>query len=116
MSRHSYVHPTLRGLVNLLAPTPTDDPLAVSASASPGASDTPAIVSTPPGADRAESRAVEGSSVDVEPHSSPIGIYPEWRRAELALKYASPDEWDVECDGDGLIDDVELEESSEEWL
>lgn len=50
------------------------------------------------------------------PHSSPIGMYPEWRCAELALKYANPDEWDVERDGDGLIDDVELEGAgTEEW-
>jgi hypothetical protein len=45
------------------------------------------------------------------PHSTPIGVYEDWRREELARKYAGPDEWDIELDGDGEIDDVNLEGS-----
>lgn len=48
------------------------------------------------------------------PHSSPIGTYEDWRVSELARKYASPDEWDFEHDGDGEIDDVELEDGAGE--
>lgn len=45
----------------------------------PDASDPDATVSTPPGAGCAESRSVEGSSMDV---------YPQWRVEELGRKYA----------------------------
>lgn len=39
----------------------------------------------------------------------PIGAYPA-RVDDLAREYAAgPDEWDVEHDGDGEIDDVDLE-------
>lgn len=43
--------------------------------------------------------------------TAPRDAYPEWRVAELARKYNDPHEWDAELDGDGEIDDVELEGS-----
>jgi hypothetical protein len=60
---------------------------------------------------RLAANPVEPAAPPQHPHSTPIDAYPDWRREELARKYAGPDEWDVERDGDGEIDDVELEES-----
>jgi hypothetical protein len=50
------------------------------------------------------------------PHSTPVDAFPDWRVIELRHKYSDPHEWDAELDSDGEIDDVELEESSEESL
>jgi hypothetical protein len=50
------------------------------------------------------------------PHSIPVDSFPSWRVDELAAKYNDPHEWDVERDGDGEIDDVELESGAEESL
>lgn len=41
---------------------------------------------------------------------------PQWRVEELARKYNDPHEWDAALDGDGEIDDVELESGEEDSL
>ncbi len=56
------------------------------------------------------------SQVTNTPHSTPVGLYEDWRREEISRKYTDPHEWDAELDGDGEIDDVELEGSGEETL
>lgn len=50
------------------------------------------------------------------PHSTPVDAFPDWRVSELSRKYNDPHEWDAELDGDGEIDDVELEEAGDESL
>jgi len=76
---------------------PIEDPLTNVAATprgpdGPDASDPYANVSTPPGADCAESRSVEGSS---------IGVYPDWRVEELARKYSDePDCYQPDFEGE----------------
>lgn len=50
------------------------------------------------------------------PHSTPVDAFPDWRSEELARKYTDSHEWDFDLDGDGEIDDVELEASADEEL